>query len=280
MNTSIFDSYNGAPDVFIGIDRERIPEKSRNKNRLSPLSNFSKNDRKKCYPRDYIPKNTDVIVGKGVSCYNHIGNHKLRIHVASMVSDYSGTTRRKEKSHAVSSIVKHVQRNGGAFIKNDQETGLWYDAEPFLVRDKISQILRNQNKNGNHATNQFKHMMRFNSAPISSACDNASIKQIYKVDVEKSKSPQTVEKEMAFQTQTLFQPQSQHKTEQKEELEFLTNNVITQSRSLSNADSSSDKELSDFFERYAAFIPDDVVTRDKNPLEPLPIQEFVQIKKK
>jgi len=133
-NTNYFCNSSSIPDKKVEKINQDVDRKSR------AGSNY-----KAChYPANFEPRSIDVIVGKGMNCYNHIGNKMLRnTIVASRLVEYARTTSKKEKSDVVSSILELVRKNGGSFVKKDYDTGLWYDAEPFLARDKISQTIRN-----------------------------------------------------------------------------------------------------------------------------------------
>jgi len=104
------------------------------------------------YPIGYKPRNVDVIVGKGVNSYNHIGNEMLRDMIASRLLDYAEAKDKKGKSKIVMLIIDMVNKNGGSFLKKNPTTGIWYTSEVYLVRNKISQTFRkalHESKNSN-----------------------------------------------------------------------------------------------------------------------------------
>jgi len=138
-----------------------------NQSSLDNIFSADKVDGKKCYPMDFIPRDTDVIVGKGINCYNHAGNKMLRRLVSANLIVYAETTCKKEKSKILSNIVDHI-RIKGSFIKKDRARGQYFDADDFLARDKISQAFRN-------AINQKKR-----SKSSSAKVKGNSTKQIYR----------------------------------------------------------------------------------------------------
>ena len=145
MNTSLHPFYNSSDVVINRPKDETIATSWEKSNQLSILS-----DEKFFFPMGFRPRNTDVILERGVNSYNHIGNEMLRNMVASRLDEYAATRCRKGKSDVLSSIVAQVHKQGGAFIKKDRKTGLWGNAEPHLVRNKISQTFRKalqENKN-------------------------------------------------------------------------------------------------------------------------------------
>jgi len=94
------------------------------------------------FHKDFVPRETDVIIGKGMNTYNHPGNLMLRRIVALRMNEYASVSSRKEKSAVLTSIVEEINANG-SFIKKDTETGLWFAADDILSRDKTSQAIRN-----------------------------------------------------------------------------------------------------------------------------------------
>merc|ERR1712151_99913 len=126
---------------------EKLNHKVKQKQTLSnwTMDDFSSGDiqskTKVFYPTNFLPSETDVIVGKGMKCYHHAGNKMLRRIIASRMHEYAAAACKKEKSNVLSSIVQQVRTNG-AFVKRDVETGLWFVADDFLARDKVSKAIR------------------------------------------------------------------------------------------------------------------------------------------
>jgi len=98
-------------------------------------------DIKKFFHEGFVPRQTDVIIGKGMKAFSHFGNEKLRDTIASRLQEYENMTTKKERSDAISSIVAETKLNG-FFLKKDINTGLWFEADEVLARDKISQTFR------------------------------------------------------------------------------------------------------------------------------------------
>jgi len=109
---------------------------------LLSLHNQSENCvMRRYYPLDFLPRDTDVIIGKGAQCYNHYGNKTLRSVVFSTMTDYDATTCKREKSKIVTHVLEQIQMDG-SFIKKDINTGRFFNVDAFMARDKISQAFR------------------------------------------------------------------------------------------------------------------------------------------
>jgi len=230
------------------------------------------------YPLGFSPRNTDVIVGKGMNCYNHVGNKLLRnAIVAPKLAQYAATTSKKDKSIVVTSILEQVRKNGGAFVKKDYGTGLWHDAEPFLARDKVSQTIRNalnMNDNTNKkrkrqqkeeeqkAKKQFMQMRGVNvNEGISSSLffgNNSSNQSIITQSLNENIKSERIPITMLTQ-------------QYKKNSNYNNNNNNTKCQSLTDR-SDDDKVLLNFFDRYAESFTNEALYRENDPFEPNPIK--------
>lgn len=116
----------------------------------------------KFFPRDFQPGPYDVLIGRGKKCYNHVGNIHFRNLVANNLGDYSRSKTKQEKSHILADLVKQIRKispNGG-FLKQDIETGLWYEVGGFLAREKTSQAFRDALHENYRSSNSFKKQQR------------------------------------------------------------------------------------------------------------------------
>jgi len=105
------------------------------------------------YPSYFVPRNVDVIVSRGMDSYNHSGNVNLRRIIASRVVEFVLTGCKGYRSNIVSSILEHIYKNGGAFIKKDKKTRLWHNADEILARGKVYQQIRIAMKQSNSQSN-------------------------------------------------------------------------------------------------------------------------------
>jgi len=258
MNTSFaqFDTLTN-----ISCEQEEFVEINRanNDNTNSNIINHEEGR----YPVGFAPRDSDVIVGKGMNCYNHVGNKMLRNIVASRLRDYATTTCKKEKSNIVSSIVGNVRKNGGSFIKKDHDTGLWFDANNFLARDKISQTFRNilyQERKNNRKRRRKCEYDR--NDQVGGVCNEG----VHDDGAMKAKEDTGLNQ---IQTRQMHIP-----LDSKKNTYFLDNKdlpiIFPPSSNLEV--SFSDTELYYSLERYAISLPDEILEQGSNPYEPDPIR--------
>jgi hypothetical protein len=77
-------------------------------------------------PADFTPGEYDVICGRGIRAFNHIGNYNFRKLVESRLVEYSHVASKLEKSYMISEIVDEVrQRSPPGFVKRDAKNGRW-----------------------------------------------------------------------------------------------------------------------------------------------------------
>ena len=108
-------------------------------------SNNSKNfDDKTLLPPSFVPGPYDVICKRGKSAKNHEGNQRYRTLIESALGQYSKADSKMKKSVIVSEIVEFVRSKSpnGGFVKQDEETGEWYEVGTYLAREKTSQAFR------------------------------------------------------------------------------------------------------------------------------------------
>lgn len=90
---------------------------------------------KQYLPIGYIPGEFEVICGRGVDCFHHIGNQRFRQIVNNHLDMYSRTTNKFEKSLVISIIVNHVrtQSKYGGFIRKDHNSIQYYEVGDFVA---------------------------------------------------------------------------------------------------------------------------------------------------
>jgi len=137
----------------------------------------------KFFQEEFVPRHTDVIIGKGIKAFSHVGNKMLRDIIASRQQEYDNMETKKERSDILSSIVAGIRANG-FFLKKDTQTSLWFEADEVLARDKISQSFR-RSKNENHRAQTKYYSIRETilSKPLNS-CDRVS--SISSIDLAKT----------------------------------------------------------------------------------------------
>jgi hypothetical protein len=76
--------------------------------------------------------------------FAHDGNLNLREIIRGYTKEYSSTKSREGKSVLLTAIADSVRTKSphGGFVKQDTQTGGWYEVGRFLAREKISQVFR------------------------------------------------------------------------------------------------------------------------------------------
>lgn len=89
------------------------------------------------------------LCGRGKQAFDHIGNRRLRILVASKIKEYAQGTRH-EKSIVVRSIVEQIQEaannsphnGGGGFVRKDRTTNQWIVLDTSSSIEKVGHVFR------------------------------------------------------------------------------------------------------------------------------------------
>jgi hypothetical protein len=111
------------------------------------------------FPAEFSPSSFDVICGTGSEARNHEGNRIFKRRLLIYVERYSRTTSKMEKSMLISEIVKSIkERSNTGFVKHVEKK--WYEVSDHLVREKISQGLRDLLHSRYKSSNKAKKQRR------------------------------------------------------------------------------------------------------------------------
>ena len=91
------------------------------------------------------PNENDVLCGRGGRINSHAGNVKFRDVINAKKKEYlAPTTKKLEKAHIAASIVNEIRGMNppGRFLKEDRDTGLWFDIGDAKAIKKAGQALR------------------------------------------------------------------------------------------------------------------------------------------
>lgn len=116
---------------------------------------------------DFQPGNWDIICSKEAGSYDHskyfdlvhapwryllshrgfveVGNRRFRILIAQYLDPYTKASSKTERMALVSAIVDQVRQNsttGRGFVRRDKVSGIWYEVDDRLAREKVGQALR------------------------------------------------------------------------------------------------------------------------------------------
>jgi hypothetical protein len=91
------------------------------------------------------PNENDVLCGRGGRINSHTGNIKFRDTITEKKKEYlAPATKKLEKAHIAASIVYDIRALDppGRFLKEDRDTGLWFDIGDAKAIKKTGQALR------------------------------------------------------------------------------------------------------------------------------------------
>lgn len=91
------------------------------------------------------PNENDVLCGRGGRINSHSGNIKFRDVINARKKEYlAPTTKKLEKAHIAAAIVYDIRAMDppGRFLKEERDTGLWYDIGDAKAIKKTGQALR------------------------------------------------------------------------------------------------------------------------------------------
>ena len=94
-------------------------------------------------PENYVPKELDIVSGRGKRNWNHAGNVRFRQIIQASVDGYIAAPSKAEKTTVVVGIVKQFRDEGAYFLKQD-DAGHWYDIGDAQAREKVGHSLRDQ----------------------------------------------------------------------------------------------------------------------------------------
>ena len=118
-------------------------------------------------PSDYVPQESDVLVGRGKGFNEHHGNIRFRQLVKSFLQPYAAATSKHQKSLILSAVVSRTRKCSAGpvhFIKRDPATQTWFEVGDFLAREMTSQTFRNILHKRYRSSNLSKKLRRVGSS--------------------------------------------------------------------------------------------------------------------
>ena len=109
------------------------------------------------------PNVNDVLCGRGGRVNSHAGNIQFRVIIASLKKEYlAKTTKKLEKAHIASKIINTIRslEPPGRFLKEDDDTGLWFDIGDAKAIKKAGQALREDAAGIRHETDGDMHSLK------------------------------------------------------------------------------------------------------------------------
>ena len=84
---------------------------------------------------------TDIMFGRGPTCYNNPGNRVFRKLIKEHVVYYKNRASRKEKADVVKMVVSKLEAQGCRFLHQPMH-GIWVEAHSHIVKRKVGHGLR------------------------------------------------------------------------------------------------------------------------------------------
>jgi hypothetical protein len=146
MNATVFMNDRAASsssperllDQWVVLDDPSETGKAQEPNRSGRRRSADKHA--KLLPEDFRPLPESVIIGKSRISKDAEGNFRLKSLAATFLDKYAAANTKAEKSKIVSSIVEMVRSTCpiGAFIKQNERDGRWYECPNSVAREKVS----------------------------------------------------------------------------------------------------------------------------------------------
>ena len=92
-----------------------------------------------------VPREADILLGRGLGVQNRKGNVNYRYVVESFRSRYEKITQKGAKTQLIREVVECIHSKGSRFVKQDSY-GRWIPVDPQIARDKVSHSFRNQKR--------------------------------------------------------------------------------------------------------------------------------------
>jgi hypothetical protein len=118
-------------------------------NNVDLLVRPSRQEKPGTMPDGYLPSHSDVCCGRGKQNWNMPGNINFRSVIRASVARYVAAPSKADKTAVVVSVVDEIRRQGGHFLKEQQElqydsSSDWYDIGDAAAREKVGHSLRDQ----------------------------------------------------------------------------------------------------------------------------------------
>ena len=91
---------------------------------------------------------TDILLGRGPTCYNNIGNQRFREVIKLYLPDYAESVSKSKKhtSNLIENLWSKLLIQGFRFRFRSKITGDWVDAPECMAKEKVAHSLRDYSK--------------------------------------------------------------------------------------------------------------------------------------
>ena len=113
----------------------------------SQTINYIMEDR--CTRRIETLQENDILCNRGKEAFNHEGNRKFRISIATHLQDYTKATDRPGRAKIIVVIISQLLQSGARFLKLQSKNGPWYELGLRDAQGKVAHTLRDACTNRN-----------------------------------------------------------------------------------------------------------------------------------
>lgn len=97
--------------------------------------------------QDYTPSSSDVICGRGIESFRHVGNVAYRQIINDNLQRYNCATSKLQKSIIVMDIVEAIMNKSGKFVRFDHKAQCWFElAKDAAARQKVGTTIRDMQR--------------------------------------------------------------------------------------------------------------------------------------
>ena len=88
-----------------------------------------------------VPRNKDILFGRGPDCWNHDGNKNFRITIANFQEIYHSISNRAKKVELVAKILDDIQAAGARFLKQNHDSNKWKEVDRKACIEKVCNVM-------------------------------------------------------------------------------------------------------------------------------------------
>mmetsp|Transcript_17048 Transcript_17048/g.28946 ORF Transcript_17048/g.28946 Transcript_17048/m.28946 type:complete len:346 (-) Transcript_17048:102-1139(-) len=117
-------------------------QQQQQQNQQQPHHNKKAADPPQCWIRETEITEKDVICERGGKSNRHAGTKRYRGMIERYKKEYQQLTAKADKTNLSRSLIAQIQKNGGRFLKKDEDTNQYFVLSAVETTKKVSQALR------------------------------------------------------------------------------------------------------------------------------------------
>ena len=176
------------------------------------------------------PLQFDILLGRGKTAFNHMGNRRFRVVVGLHLKKYMDARTRTEKTIVVNFVCQAIHDAGGRFLKpKDTDDTRWYQVTQKVAREKVGHALRDASAMRLKLSNTSEQpraskrrssdiLMHTPQLPLpSSSSSSLLLQQHYLTKGPHSFQQQQQQQQLHLQQQQQLHLQQQHQQQQQQQ---------------------------------------------------------------